>query len=296
MASNTRLRPGSTVEIAFRVKLVTVPNVVGLSYADAVDLAAKVHLGVKPKSRVVQRVDGYRDWKVLSQFRQAGDKMDAGMDFEVTLDAPLIDVPEIARMQFGAGIDALEAVGLNATYSSAPGFSTDDELFVRATDPAAGSKQLPIGSDVTLSWGYKVPSVIGSSAGTASSTLKAAGFTVDGAPSSSYIVMAQTPVAGTIADPAHPVQLTLTPPTVVYEVVGDGSRATITWIAPGTYNISQASDARLPWKMTFETEDGYENFNAQSMNGSTITCNIYVNGELRNTNTSTGRYSLVSCG
>lgn len=296
IASKTRVRPDTKVSIVFKVKSVTIPDVVGLSYDDAVELASKVHLDVNPEARVVTRIDGYGGWKVLSQSRKAGDKMDAGMDFEVALDAPLIDLPQVTGMQFGAAIDALENVGLNGEYSSAPGSVSDENLFVRETEPASGSKQVPIGSDVTLKWGYKTPNVVGGSAELAINKLKSAGFNVDGLSVSQDIVVTQVPAAGTIADAANPVTLTLTPPTVVYEVVGDGSRASITWIAPGTFNISQASNARLPWRMTFENEDDYENFNAQSMNGSTITCNVYVNGELRNTNTSTGRYSVVSCG
>ena len=91
------------------------------------------------------------------------------------------------------------------------------------------------------------------------------------------------------------VTVTLEEPSVVYEVVGNGSRATITWIPPGTYSISQAVDEPLPWRKSFPTGSDYANFNAQMMNGNSITCNIYVNGELVKTNTSTGPYAVVSC-
>lgn len=215
---------------------------------------------------------------------------------ELFLDAPLVDVPRVIGMPFGEAIEALEAVGITAGYSSVPGSASDARLFVRAANPAPSEGKQPVGSRVTLDWGYKVPNVVGSPEIAAVSTLHNAGFRVDNPRNGSERVTKQAPAAGTIADPSKPIELTLAPPTVVYEVVSDGSRATITWIAPGTYNISQAVDAPLPWRKTFETDRSPENFNAQIMNGSKVTCNIYVNGELLKTNTSTGRYSIVSCG
>lgn len=296
LAAETRIRPGTTVVLALEVIEVVVPDLVGLSFDDAVDLAADVHLRVKPDNNLVLDVSGHGEWKVLEQSRDVDESIEAGMNIEVTLDAPLVDVPQVVGLPFGTATEMLEAVGITAGFSSVPGNYLDGSVFVREMDPAPDGGQVPIGSKVNLSWGLKVPDVVGSAEGEAVRILQDAGFTVTGSTVGSDRVTKQTPAAGAITEPTKEVALTLAPPTVVYEVVSDGSHASITWIAPGSYNISQATDAQVPWKMTFETEADYRNFNAQTMNGSTITCNIYVNGELRKTNTSTGQYSVVSCG
>lgn len=291
-----RVRRGTTVTIVLKVKEVSLPDFTGVSFDEAVSLAQELHIRVKPENEVISSVAEHGSWTVTEQSRPANDVVEAETIVTLSLDAPLVDLPDVVGMPFQEAMDELAAVGIAGTYSSLPGAAANDRLFVRSTDPTPNGGQLPIGTEVTLQWGFKVPDVVGMSEGTALSTLREAGFKADGSSYGSDLVTNQTPKAGAVADPSKGVQLTLAPPTVVYEVIGDGSSAAITWIAPGTYDISQATDARLPWRMTFETQADYRNFNAQILNGSTVTCNIYVNGELRKTNTSTGRFSVVSCG
>ncbi|MCT1364076.1 MULTISPECIES: MmpS family transport accessory protein [unclassified Microbacterium] len=291
-----RVRRGSTVALVLTVMEVSLPDFTGISFDDAASLATELHIRVKPENDVISNVAEHGSWTVTDQSRAANDVVDAETVVTLSLDAPLVDLPNIVGMPFQEAMDELAAAGIAGTYSSLPGAAANDRLFVRSTDPGPDGGQLPIGTEVTLQWGYKVPDVVGMSEGTAVSTLQEEGFKTDGASYGSDRVTGQTPQAGTVADPSKAVQLRLAPPTVVYEVTGDGSAAAITWIAPGTYDISQSTDARLPWRMTFETQADYRNFNAQILNGSTVTCTIYVNGELRKTNTSTGRFSVVSCG
>ena len=291
-----RVRRGTTVTLVLTVMQVSLPDFTGISFDQAASLARELHIRVKPENDVMSNVAEHGGWIVTGQSRAATDVVDAETLVTLSLDAPLVDFPNVVGMPFQKAMDELAALGIAGTYSSLPGAAANDRLFVRATDPAPNGGQLPIGTEVTLQWGYKVPDVVGMSEGTAVSTLEEDGFKTDGSSYGSDLVTNQTPQAGAVADPSKAVQLTLAPPTVVYEVTGDGSAAAITWIAPGTFDISQATDARLPWRLTFETQADYRNFNAQILNGSTVTCNIYVNGELRKTNTSTGRFSVVSCG
>ncbi|MEJ1089400.1 MmpS family transport accessory protein [Microbacterium sp. Mu-80] len=295
-APESRIRPGTTLKLSIELIEVAIPDFTGLTYDDAAALAKQSFIQVKPDSDVISKITGFGEWNVLAQEREPNEVVEADTLIELSLDAPLVDVPRVIGMPFGEAVEALEAVGITAGYSSVPGSTSDARLFVRAASPAPSEGKRPVGSTVTLDWGYKVPKVVGLTEGEAVRTLEEAGYSVDGYEYGSKLVSKQNPAAGTIADNSKPIELALAPPTVVYEVVSDGSRATITWIAPGTYNISQAVDASLPWKKTFETDRSPENFNAQIMNGSKVTCNIYVNGELLRTNTSTGQYSIVSCG
>jgi hypothetical protein len=132
--------------------------------------------------------------------------------------------------------------------------------------------------------------------GTAKTALTNAGLEVKGSQSSPRPVTSQDPAADTIVVPGTSVTITLEPESTVYEVVGNGSRASVTWIPPNSYNISQDTNATLPWRMSFPTGSGYGNFNAQILNGNSVTCNIYVNGKLVKTATSTGQYAVVMCG
>ena len=77
-----------------------------------------------------------------------------------------------------------------------------------------------------------------------------------------------------------------------------GSTVTLTWGAEGTRSGRPDS---LGGHFSAEHPGSFGkydrgNFSAQMNNGSSITCNMYVNGELIETNTSTGAYAIVSCG
>jgi hypothetical protein len=167
---------------------------------------------------------------------------------------------------------------------------------VTATEPEIIDGKLPVASTVTLSWGVQIPSVVGMPDLAATTKLSNAKLTVTGSKSSSQAVAGQDPAAGTVVEPGSTVTITLEPPSTVYEVISNGSRGTVTWVPPNSFSISQAGDTPLPWRMSWPTASGYRNFNAQIMDGDSITCNIYVNGQLVKTATSTGRYAVVSSG
>ena len=90
---------------------------------------------------------------------------------------------------------------------------------------------------------------------------------------------------------------TLTPTTyqVTYQVTGLAQRASVTyWTADGMEQ--RAVD--LPWKRTFEAQE-HQIISVVAQNegdSGSIKCEILVNGKVTKTATSTGAYSLVTCG
>jgi hypothetical protein len=251
-------------------------------------------LKIRPADTADYRVEGFRDWEVTGQSEHGA--VPAGSKLDVTLDHPLADAPTVVGASLQGALDTLTAAGFKPSLANNPGSSYDPAWVVTGTDPEVVEGKLPIGVNVTLNWGVQVPNVIGMTDLAANSTLSNARLKVVGSKSSSQRVASQDPAPGTVVGTSSNVTITLEEPSIVYEVVGNGSRASITWIPPGTYDIAQATNEPLPWRMTWPGSSGYRNFNAQILNGNSVTCNIYVNGQLLKTNTSTGQYAVVSCG
>lgn len=283
----------TTVVIDVVPSEVKVPDLEEMSFSEAVAATTDLGIEIRPVDSTYSRVDGYEEWEVVSQSEQG--TIPAGTQIEVVLDRPLAGAPDVVGASLSDATAALEAAGFSTSSSSPlPGF--DGEMVVTEMTPQLEDGKLPVGTTVALHWGVRVPNVVGMTDLAGTSTLSNAGFDVTGSSSSSRKIATQEPAAGTVTEYLSDITITLEAPTVVYEVVGNGSRASVTWIAPGTFDISQATNEALPWRMTFQTEASYRNFNAQALNGNSITCHIYVNGELLKTNTSTGPYAVVSCG
>ena len=280
-----------TVAIEVVPAEVDIPDMEGMTFAEARTAGAEVGVSVRPLNTADSRVDGYEEWPVLEQL---GSGSTAGSSVKVRLDRPLVDAPALVGVALETAMNALREAGFTAVPAGGP-LAMDPAWVVTESTPAVEDGKLPLGATVNLTWGVQVPNVVGMADSAASSTLTNAGLSPRGVAMGSRKVASQEPAAGTIVPLNAEVTVTLEEPSVVYEVVGNGSRATITWIPPGTYSISQAVDEPLPWRKSFPTGSDYANFNAQMMNGNSITCNIYVNGELVKTNTSTGPYAVVSC-
>lgn len=93
--------------------------------------------------------------------------------------------------------------------------------------------------------------------------------------------------------------------SVVYEVTGDGSTAaniTYMTMTGGNMGTEQATAAPLPFTKEVPLEDGgmfdvstYSLTAQADDSGTSISCKITVNGEVKAEQTSTGPYSVVSC-
>ena len=218
------------------------------------------------------------------------------------LDRPEVEAPVVVGVSLVSAIESLESVGLVPVVSPyAPRAGEELDAWVVTSDLTEGGT-VPIGTQVKIEWHVKLPNVVGTRGSEARSSLEAAKFGVEFAAGSSSEtkVTSQSPAAGTLVSPASTVTLTTSEPSVVFEVVGNGSRAMITWIGPRSFSIAQDSSASLPWRKVFPgpAPSSYErgNYSAQMYNGNSITCNTYVNDELVETQTSTGQYAIVSCG
>lgn len=82
-------------------------------------------------------------------------------------------------------------------------------------------------------------------------------------------------------------------PSVDYVIEGTAQRVDITY-ENGSGNAEQLSDVPLPWEYSFDGASGdflYISAQNQGETGS-VTCNIYVNGVLEETSTSSGRFVI----
>lgn len=92
-----------------------------------------------------------------------------------------------------------------------------------------------------------------------------------------------------------------TPVSVVYNVTGDSTDATVTYstYANGQSGSEQATNQALPFSKTVTgTKGGFNSYTLTASNGSTgasITCTITVDGKVVSTQTASGQYASATC-
>lgn len=292
-AAGERVHAGDvTVELRVVPVEVEIPDLVGMTYKDAVAEAAKVGAVVNVSD--VKSIPTMEQWKVARQFSAGKEK--AGFAVRVWLERPLVDAPDVDGMPLADALTAVEKAGLVATLSRPMPARRDPAWTVISTDMEDVDGRIPMGTTVNLTWGIAVPDVAGMSKADAQKAIQSAGLRATMRGLSDLNVTGTEPAAGTVVELESEVNVNLEPETVVYEVVGNGCCATVTWAPPGSFSIAQETNATLPWSKRWETTSDPHNFNAQLRGGDSITCNIYVNDKLVKTNTSTGPYAVVSCG
>jgi hypothetical protein len=86
------------------------------------------------------------------------------------------------------------------------------------------------------------------------------------------------------------------PKTVKYEIFGEpGATATINYLDLDA-QPQEAKNAPLPWELTLTTTAPAASANIVAQgDGSSISCRITVNGEVKNTNTTTGLKAQTFC-
>jgi hypothetical protein len=93
--------------------------------------------------------------------------------------------------------------------------------------------------------------------------------------------------------------LTTTPtksaPSITYEVDSDGTLSTITYF-DGLNDEKQITDVSSPWSLTFDNQATFPiiGLGAQTT-GLHVSCQISVDGQVRDQKTATGRYAVVNC-
>ena len=177
--------------------LCTVPNVVGMSAADAA--AAIEAAGLSP--------DGNNEGTVVDQEPNAGAQLEPGDTVSISTEgstaANAVTVPDVVGMSAADAGAAIEAAGLSP--------DGDTEGTVVSQAPAPGVKLDP-GDTVSISTegtssadGIIVPNVIGMEAGSAGATIEEAGLSPDG--QTTGTVVGQSPEAGTVLDPGDTVSI-----------------------------------------------------------------------------------------
>lgn len=297
-AADTTVWAQSTVELEMEAAPATIPDFLASDVATAKELADELGIAV----RVDFPFSDAQTWKVLAQDTAAGSPGLAGDIVKLTVEVPEINVPDLEGLTSANAASALEDIGLKGK-----ALPTDHEPdWTVAGQSAAAGTSVPFGTTVDFTLQAPlviVPELIGKSASSADSDLKALGFVPASATptaQSTWTITSQEPAAGSQVTEGTTVTYTLTGPTITFEVTGNGSTAMVTWAPPGSFSISQDTNASVPWSMTFP-DNGYDryergNFNAQMMDGDSITCTMYRNGEVVLTNTSSGPYAVVSCG
>lgn len=289
---------GTHVDVEMEAAQVSIPDFTTSDVADALTLANEHGISI---SAPFLRTES-ESWKVLSQDPSAGTNGRAGDTVKLTLEVPNVEIPDLTGLTVSEANIKLADLGLRGV-ASPSGHKSNWTVSAQAT--ATGSN-VQYGTSVAFTAQaplITVPDLAGKSAATADSELAAIGLTPASASPTAkptWTITGQEPAAGTQVAEGTTVTYTLTGPTITFEVTGNGSTAMITWAPPGSFSISQDTGASVPWSMTFP-DNGYDryergNFNAQMLDGDSITCTMYRNGEVVLTNTSSGPYAVVSCG
>lgn len=200
---------------------IKVPNVVGMSEADAKEALDKKNLGFKVKERVES--DKYEEGIVIEQTPASGQKAKKNSAVSVVVSSgkkeKTIEIPDVAGMSEDEARNALQDAGFtnissDTQYASSSSVDNGDVISV---SPGSGQS---VAADtkitLTVSTGEEkvnVPSVVGQSEAAAKSAITGKGLKVAVKTSSSDntekgLVMSQSPASGTVS-PGSTVTITV---------------------------------------------------------------------------------------
>lgn len=311
-SAGTRVERDTQIRVTVSAR---VPNLRGMTPQEAESLLTSVHL--VPDWEAPDVPDFVLEhYEVSSQTVVARSYRPLGSDVAFSARPSEVEVPSLSNMTYQSAVDVVEAAGLIASEVALvkpPGLIADAEaiavfgknpgdLVVVGQSIAPGA---PVVAGTSLSLSVELPSIVVPSVvqlgpSEAVEALESAGLA--GAlnptePPYDAFAVSQSPKAGSIVLPGSTVTVRFAEPQITYRVIGNGTRAMITWIPPGSFNIGQDTNARLPWSMSWRyTGSRSGNFNAQMLNGSSITCQVLINGRVVDEQTSTGAYAIASCG
>ena len=193
-----------------------VPDVKGKSLEQATQMLDEA--GFKVGNVSSRSDDSVEEGSVISQDPAAGTKREEGsrINLVVSSGSSAVSVPDLSNMTADQARSALEKAGLKATAGTAEYSDSVEKDHVARQEPSAGSS-VPKNSVVTYylslgKEGTEVPNVVGSSEGSATTTLSNAGFNVtseqaysDSVPQGQ--VISQTPNGGELAKDGATVHL-----------------------------------------------------------------------------------------
>jgi eukaryotic-like serine/threonine-protein kinase len=207
--AGTRIQKGDqvTIIVSTGVPKTTVPDLVGMDYADAVDALNEVNLEARKRAVFSNKPEG----QVVAQNPPSGEVVDEGtaVVLRVSKGKQVVAVPNVLDQTESSARSELQAAGFEVQAVQAPSDSTP-EGFVSAQSPDPGT-EAPKGSPVTITVSTgpssaTVPNVVGEQRETAQDDLKNAGFKVKVEtvpvtdPTQDNIVQDQNPDGGSQAD------------------------------------------------------------------------------------------------
>ena len=219
---NTKISKGGVVEVTVSKgpDLTAVPNLVGMSSGNAE--AALTSVGLKLGS-TQEAFSSVPKGKIAAQDPAANAQVTKGTSVTIVVSKgpEMVVVPDVVSNTEEEATKKLEAAGLVADPQPVVS-STDTEGTVKTQSPAGG-QSVPKGSKITINVVSKpeqksVPNVVGLTKDAATSALSAAGFTQisvvsQGTPSTSDVVISQTPATGTQAAVTDTVTINMGPKT-----------------------------------------------------------------------------------
>jgi serine/threonine-protein kinase len=195
-----------TLIVSTGVPKATIPNVVGMDYAAAVDALNAVNLKAQRKNVFSNKPSG----QVVAQDPPAQEVVPEGtvVTLNVSKGAKTVAVPDVLDQSEASAKSELEAAGFKVQVIDAPS-DTTAEGFVAAQSPDPGTDANK-GSTVTITVSTgpstaTVPNVVGEQKQTAKSDLQAAGFHVNvqtvpvADPTQDNVVQDQDPAGGSNA-------------------------------------------------------------------------------------------------
>jgi len=214
--AGTRIQKGDrvTLLVSTGAPKTSVPNVVGMDYADAVQALNDANLNAKRHQVFSPKPAG----QVVAQNPKAGEQVVEGTEvvLNVSKGAKTVAVPNVVGMSEANARATLEQAGFQVQSVSAPSDSTPQGN-VSAQSPSAGT-DAPKGSTVTITVSSgpsttTVPDEVGQEKQVAMDDLKANGFKVKvvntavSDPGQENIVQDQDPSGGSQAPPGSTVTI-----------------------------------------------------------------------------------------
>jgi beta-lactam-binding protein with PASTA domain/tRNA A-37 threonylcarbamoyl transferase component Bud32 len=195
-----------TIIVSTGVPKTTVPDVVGMDYADAVDTLSDVNLDVRKREVFSKKREG----RVLTQDPPSGEVVDEGTTvvLEVSKGLETVAVPDVLNQTEASARSELDAAGFAVEVIEAAS-DTTPEGFVSAQSPDPGTDAAK-GSTVTITVStgpstVEVPNVVGQQSEAAEDDLQNVGFEVNVEtvtvtdPTQDNVVQDQDPDAGSQA-------------------------------------------------------------------------------------------------
>ncbi|MDR2975561.1 MAG: PASTA domain-containing protein [Propionibacteriaceae bacterium] len=186
-----RVHTDAPITLTITLIDVTVPNTVGLTFAAAKSTLAKQGLNNVLEANTPKPTQD--SWLVASQTPSAETTTQAGASIRLTLEIPPVTMPDVIGLPLAQAKTSLEGIGLKPIFSpeKANGEGIKAGLVTQASSAAGAAVEY--GATVTLTWGLKVPNVVGMVLSDAKAALDSVGidFSVDGRKEVSETVTAQ---------------------------------------------------------------------------------------------------------